>query len=333
VKKEGKKMYFKDARVKQEFVEYVLALQDPIQQIVTKEFLEKFLGIIIDSEQNPKRFNISLTNACEWLSMEKKNFKRHIDSDYSKHPTGFEKGKDFEYVSVKDEQNRQQQELFMTIDTFKKAASLTRGTFGKQIQSYIWLIEKAFRDWLGSSFSSKYTSNQNTAPARNTVIVPPTVHLSEGIGNYTIQFNFEGQGYYYTGITDNIRARLQKHAIELPTNCELKVIEWTPNESAELVEKCRENLAHDSKVPVPETLHGMRSLFYENQPFWNEVTSYCDIKMKEDIQNFHPTHQPNLVPLSSPQLYPVRKNKKGERKKKHSWLDNPIASYSSEKNK
>ena len=86
-------MAYLDARVQSNFIQYVLALQDPNQRTLTKEFLQKFLSGIIEHEQNPSKCSISLVDACEWLKMEKKNFKRLIDSDHTSRPTDHFRGR------------------------------------------------------------------------------------------------------------------------------------------------------------------------------------------------------------------------------------------------
>ena len=73
----------------------------------------------------------------------------------------------------------------------------------------MWLVEKALRDWFGSSVrekSERYPFKE--VKGVNKVIVPAGIKLYQGVGNYTIEFEFKGQAYYYNGITDDIRTRL-----------------------------------------------------------------------------------------------------------------------------
>ena len=92
-----------------------------------KTFLDKFLTIIAEHGQAPDKFSISLTSSSAWLKMSKKNFKRYIHSGYAQDrgPTGFVEGKHFVYVPT----SPKKAELFMTLDTFQKAAGRTRGTW------------------------------------------------------------------------------------------------------------------------------------------------------------------------------------------------------------
>ena len=323
-------MEFQDPRVKEEFIRYVQSCQSPGQTTLTKEFLEVFLGAIIQHEQDPTKCTISLTDASKWVKQTKNNFKRLIDDDYSRKTTGFRKGIDFTYLKVKDSMNRAQDELFMTVETFKQAAAKTETKIGEQVRTYLSLTEKALRNWFGSSVTGKYQRYPyKDIKGVNKIMLASGIKLSSGIGNYTIEFEHKGQAYYYDGITDDIYTRLQQHAVELPVGCDITVIAWTLNDAAELTEKCRETVAKNDKVPVPESLHGMRNLYYKNPALWKEITQKCNAFV-DDVAAYHPSQDAKLTLLASPDLYPVRKSKDYPRKKAHNWMDQPVAHYSTD---
>lgn len=133
-------------------------MQNPARRKLTKEFLDAFLKQILEHERNPLKCSISLIDASAFLGQQKKHFKRLIDADFrkDKKPTGFTRDVDFTYLPSIDCQNREQKELFMTVDTFKRAASKSKSEVGDQVREYVWLIEKAFRTFFGSRANEKY---------------------------------------------------------------------------------------------------------------------------------------------------------------------------------
>ena len=116
--------------------------------------------------------------------------------------------------------------------------------------------------------------------------------------------------------------------MELPIGCDVKVVSWQLNDAAELMEKCEERVGKNNVVPVPESIHGMRNLSYKNPQLWKEVNETCNDFVGK-VDSCHPPHDVDSKLLESPDLYPVKKSKNYPRKKAHSWLDQPVAHYSS----
>jgi hypothetical protein len=325
-------MSFDDARVRQSFIEYVLGLQrDDSKNRLTREFLNVFLDAILESEKHPGSFAISLTKAAQWVKTDKKNFKRLVEPSQSraKHATNFVKGRDFTYLPEKDKMNREQLELYMTVDTFKQAASRLHTSFGDQVREYLWLVEGALRDWVGSTIKERYQRGElaaNPPNPINKIVIAPEIKLSRGIGYYTITFAFKGQKFLYQGITDNIAGRLEKHALQLPLGITLTLVEWVRDDDPEFMEICRRTYDRNDRVPVPETLHGMRDLFYEVPARWKWTTEHC----QENLHNAKTSRKafkekPEILPTAD--LYPVRRSQKRPRRKRHEWRDRPVALY------
>jgi hypothetical protein len=323
-------MDFSDSRIKDAYTHWILSKQNPKRAFLTKKFLDTFFDVILENERDPTAFCLSLTQAATCVGMEKNNFKKRIDPDFTpedqKMPP-FEKEVDFTYRDVVDGANRQQKELYMTLDTFKRAASNLHNSVGQQITEYLWIAERSLREWFGFTARNKLASHPyENVKVLNSITIAPEVHLSHGIGNYTIAFRYKDVDYYYTGVTDNIRYRLDTHALEFPPGCDITLIEWTPSEDAELIEKCREKFGREGKVPVPECLHGMRSLFYANPQFWKEVVDHCNEMINDSNGSWHPSHKPEVRVLEDPDQYPTRRSRRYPRKRRHNWFDRPIGS-------
>lgn len=72
----------------------------------------------------------------------------------------------------------------------------------------------------------------------------------------------------------------------------------------------------------------MRNLYFKRPAFWAEVKQHCDDIHRMGQQTWHPHNKPpQHTLLSSPDLYPIRRSKHYGRLKKHTWEDEPIASY------
>src|SRR5579872_1355171 len=280
-------MELDDPRAKRAFREYILGLQtDPRKIELTKKFLDVFLDPILAGEKNPTECSISLTDAAKWTRKTKEHLKRMIDPAYARkdrpksQPT-FRINVDFCYLPSTDSQNRERKELYMTVGTFKKVISRLDSELGESVLEYLWLTDGALRDWTGSTLREKLQRvEMSNEPGSDTKLVnriynKSGVELSPGMGYYTISFSFKGNNYFYQGITDNIATRLRRHALELPIGCDINLIEWAKDDDPEFMETCRRHYERKDRVPLPETLHGMRDIFFADEDHWKKATAHC----------------------------------------------------------
>lgn len=336
-------MEFVDQELQEEYVASILR-QAKEDTRLTPEVLHDLLNLMREAKMSPSRFPISVTRAARILQYrETYDLKRIVDPSISrrKSPDDFKLGKDFIYVREKDSLNRIRPTLYMTLDTFKEVSALTsksRGSqMGKIVLEYLFLVEEIFRSSSASDlkvrkteFSLQEGELSKTPPISKTNALSPK-QWPDGLVYYTLELEYKSHCYYYHGYTDSMKVRIEKHRREFPVGCSIKVIECKSSSHPQTIEFLRDKYAENYRVPIPEKMRGMRSLYPANPALWKEITAKCEefgaANDKEWKASGIAARIPTPEPVSSPELYPAKKKGQPRRKRQHSYQEGNVARY------
>lgn len=151
-------MELQDEELKHEYVSSIMR-QAKKDTRLTPEFLKHYTDTIAECERDSNRFCMSLTKAAYLLKYKDKyDLKRLIVPELSRsqNPHPYVKGIDFTYVDERDSLNRAQQEMYMSIDTFKEVAA-TSSMMGRCVLEYLNLVERIHRSSMANDLKLQRT--------------------------------------------------------------------------------------------------------------------------------------------------------------------------------
>jgi hypothetical protein len=323
-------MELRDPKLRERFENYVMSLQKPQEKKLSREFLVKFLELLIpgikENPKAPKGFPVSAQDAAKLYNLIPSKFSRLVvgrRSDWEPSHKEFYEGID--YVQPNSD------ELWMTNECFARASMKMKKGRGNEVRLYFHLVDQGLRDIMGYSLGARFLY-RNPLPSELAEKQPPYSTLgSKGIpGNYDFAWTKNGQRFRYSGITDDYNTRIQTHVALKGGAIDDKHFKSDPMPLFK--ELCLRRYYGDHKLAVPDNMRGFDDLFVDDSKQWPLVRKFCDEMVDEADRKFATSigftgSSERGVILPDPSLYPRSKEKKTVRKRRHSWLQAPVAHY------
>ena len=307
-------MELREQRVRNSFENYVLALQNPAKPILTKEFLEPFLCILIPGiKQLPKganpQFPIPLNEVAALYHMAPSKFARILQG----RPERASSGPTHEFHLNEDyiiEGKKPNVSLFMTHSCFARASMLLRKGRGMQVRQYFNLVDRALRDKMGEGLWSRLQIENPEVTKEKEERVEYKTGAYGQPGNYDYGLRFGNRDFKYHGITDDENTRFQSHKYDQHG----KVHDWTwkPDPFPRFKEACRDRYFSTEKIAIPDFMRGFKGMYENNEQQWTKIDKFCDdLTLKADKEymlTLHKSagHDPRTgVVLDAPGEYPT----------------------------
>jgi len=317
-------MELREPRFRYFFENYVLSLQNPKTKILTREFLDEFLKLLIPgitiNKSAPHDFPVSLASVASLYEIPPSKFLRLITGRRDrKEKTEFTENVDY---TVKNDK------IWMTHSCFARASMKLRKFRGGQVRQYFELVDRGLRDIMGSSLTTRLKDNLTEAPSHH----PYFTGGSQGTaGNYDFAWTWKNHRFRYQGITDDFNTRAQTH-LALKGG-DISDEHWKNDPYPQLKERCIGRYYADHKIAVPDYMRGFEDLYDDDSVRYPEVRQFCDDLIKKADQEWankyggYTESTETGIILPHPSMYPQTKEKSRPRTRAHSWLQAPVVHY------
>ena len=318
-------MELREPRFRHFFEDYVLSLQNPKTKILTREFLDEFLKLLIPgttvNKSAPHDFPVSLVAAASLYQIPPSKFLRLITGRRDRREkTEFTENLDYRLKN---------DEFWMTHSCFARASMKLRKFRGGQVRQYFELVDRGLRDIMGSSLATRLKDNPSEEPNQQPYF---QVGSHGTAGNYDFAWaSLKKPRFRYQGITDDFNTRAQTHLALKGGN--ISDVHWKSDPYPQLKERCIGRYYADHKIAVPDYMRGFEDLYEDDPVRYPEVRKFCDDLVERADREWAQKHggytgstETGTI-LPDPSMYPQTREKSRPRSKAHSWLQAPVVHY------
>lgn len=324
-------MELRNPKLRDRFENYILALQKPEGFVLTKEFLNSFLNLLIPGllqiSDSPPKFPVPLTAVAKLYDVFPSKFGRLITgrrSDWEVATPEFFEGIDYTV-------DKSSGELWMTHSCFARASMKLRKARGNQVRIYFSLVDKGLRDVLGSTLAARLLYH---TPSDSDEKQPPYSPLGTygqpGNYNFAWQLKEKNPQFRYSGITDDYNTRMQTHFAMKGGH--ISDQHFTGDPMPLFKELCKRRYYLDHKVALPDYMRGYDDLFIDDSTQWPKVDKFCEDAVQDlderwaDQVGYSGSPETGYV-LPDPSQYPQTREKRKPRVRRASWLHAPVVHY------
>lgn len=187
-------------------------------------FIDELFKLIGTDDIDNPLYIIKFSDVIEWLDIKAHNAKKTLLKNFTKN---------IHYIikSTSKKKYYNKDDIFVTIDTFKKYCLLTNSKKGDMMRNYFIEIEKTL-----SKYKGYIIKEQNKQIKQLQHNLKPALHPEKGIIYIFETPNNPGNSLYKIGRSKNLKKRLSTHQSALSHN--IKILYIFESDNIKVIEEC-----------------------------------------------------------------------------------------------